>query len=171
MSLVCPTPSAQAHTHFRQSSFSSFSLSMTSLASFGAYLLGSTFLPLAPPVGSHRHLPQSTLALNNPEGSNLRHQLPASPLMMQAAARVGAGLATPSRPRTSALQLPDRVHPSWYAWHWRFLMYAVTSVCSHSSPHALAPGVGLQLLTSFHLVPFPRASPSSLVWLIVQPGN
>ena len=142
------------------------------LGVFGAYLLGSTFLPLVS-VGLHQALTPIHVMLNNPEGptQGINYLLPL--LMMAGGGQVGAGLAILFKTKNKRVKkyLTESI-PVGMLGIGEPLMYAVTLPLGKPFITAcLGSGVGSVIAYLFHLGTVSQGVSGLFGLLIVQPGN
>ena len=142
------------------------------LGVFGAYLLGSTFLPLVS-VGLHQALTPIHVMLNNPEGptQGINFLLPL--LMMAGGGQVGAGLALLLKTKNTRVKkyLTESI-PVGILGIGEPLMYAVTLPLGKPFITAcLGSGIGSVVAYLFHLGTVSQGVSGLFGLLIVQPGN
>ena len=142
------------------------------LGVFGAYLLGSTFLPLVS-VGLHQALTPIHVMLNNPEGptQGINYLLPL--LMMAGGGQVGAGLALLFKTKNKRVKkyLTESI-PVGMLGIGEPLMYAVTLPLGKPFITAcLGSGVGSIVAYLFQLGTVSQGVSGLFGLLIVQAGN
>lgn len=142
------------------------------LGVFGAYLLGSTFLPLVS-VGLHQALTPIHVMLNDPSGptQGVNYLLPI--LMMAGGGQVGAGLAILVKTKNTHVKrfLTESI-PVGVLGIGEPLMYAVTLPLGRPFITAcLGAGVGSILAWLFHLGTVSQGVSGLFGLLIVQPGT